>query len=165
MAEEDQTTFAKAVADVFPYGSWLVGIVLDLTLNHKTWKKNPYLYACLLGWNKGNYTLCDDSSFRMGMELLLYTCVTKVVQDKHLLKQVCHEFGNNQCTLTLAWKLHKLDVDSDGAVVREMQGAGGRVDYHIVAIVKGVDSSKQHDLGYVYYLRALALWLFLAISL
>ena len=92
MAEEDQTTFAKAVAHEFPYGSELVGIVLDLTLNHKTWKKTPYLYACLLGWNEGDYTLCDDSSFCMGMELLLYTCVTKVVQDKHLLQKVCQIF-------------------------------------------------------------------------
>ena len=70
MAEEDQTTFATAVADEFPYGSWLVGIVLDLTLNHKTWKKNPYLYACLLGWNKEHgYTLSDNIPFRKGMEL------------------------------------------------------------------------------------------------
>ena len=106
IAEEDQTTFATAVADEFPYGSWLVGIVLDLALNHKTWKKNPYLCACLLDWSKDKYTVCDDTPFRMGMELLLYTCVTKVVQDKHLLEQVCLEFGTDQCTLTLAWKLH-----------------------------------------------------------
>ena len=153
MAEEDQTTFAKAVAHEFPFGSELVGIVLDLTLNHKTWKKNPYLYACLLGWNKSeyNYSLCDDTSFRMGMELLLYTCVTMVVQDKQLLEQVRRQFRTDQCTLTLAWKLHKLDIDSDGAVLRKMEGAGGRVDYHIVAIVKGDNGNTQYDLGYVYH--------------
>ena len=87
----------------------------------------------------------------MGMELLLYTCVTKIVQDKHLLEQVCREFRIGQCILTLAWKLHKLDFDSDGAVVRKMEGAGGRVDYHIVAIVKGDNGNTQHDLGYVYH--------------
>ena len=45
MAEQDQTTFTKAVATEFPYGKRLVGIILDLTLNHKTWNQNPYLYA------------------------------------------------------------------------------------------------------------------------
>ena len=109
MAEQYQTTFTKAVATEFPYGKRLVGIILDLTLNHKTWNQNPYLYACLLGWDESNYSLRDDTSFRMGMELLLYTCVTKVVQDKDLLDQVCRVFHTNQCTLRLAWKLHKLD--------------------------------------------------------
>ena len=32
-----------------------------------------------------------------------------------------------------------------------MEGAGGRVDYHIVAIVKGDNGNTQHDLGYVYH--------------
>ena len=114
MEKVDRTTFAKAVAHEFPYGSELVGIVLDLTLNHKTWKKTPYLYACLLGWNNDNYSLRDDTFFRMGMELLLYTCVTKVVQDKDLLDEVRRVFDTDLCTLTLAWKLHKLDLDPDG---------------------------------------------------
>ena len=100
IAEEDQTTFATAVADEFPYGSWLVGTVLDLTLNHKTWKKNPYLYASLLGWNEGSYSL-RGTAFRICMELWLYTCVTKVVQDKDLLDQVCRVFRIDQCTLRL----------------------------------------------------------------
>ena len=149
MAEEDQTTFATAVADEFPYGSWLVGIVLDLTLNHKTWKKNPYLYACLLGWNDGSYSL-RDTAFRICMELWLYICVTKVVQDKDLLDQVCRVFRIDQCTLRLTWKLHKLDFDSDGEAVRKMEGAGGTIDYHIVAIVKGDSGNAQYDLGYRY---------------
>ena len=32
-----------------------------------------------------------------------------------------------------------------------MEGAGGRVDYHIVASVKRDDNISQYDLGYVYH--------------
>ena len=73
-----------------PFGTFLVGGVLNPTLNHNSWKKNPYLYVSLLWWNNEHgYTLSDDIPFRIGMELLLYTCVKKVMQDKHLLQKVC----------------------------------------------------------------------------
>ena len=119
-------------------------------MNHKKWKKNPYLYAYVLGTN-GKLQCQHDTSFRIGMELLLYICVTMVVQDAHLLRKVREVFGTTRCTLSLVWELHKLDVDSGGSVVRKMEGAGGRVDYHIVATVRRGDEITQYDLGYVYH--------------
>ena len=35
-----------------PFGTFLVGGVLNPTLHHNSCKKNLYLYTCLLGWNK-----------------------------------------------------------------------------------------------------------------
>ena len=93
----------------------------------------------------------QDLSFRTSMQLLLCTCVKMVVQDAQLLRKVREVFENTLCTCSLAWKLHKVDVDSDSSVVRKMQGAGGRVDYHIVAIVRRGDNIIHYDLGDVYH--------------
>ena len=51
----------------------------------------------------------------------------------------------------MAWKLHKFDIDSDGTVVRKMEGAGGRIDYHIVVRVPRDGGIAHYDLGHVYH--------------
>ena len=51
----------------------------------------------------------------------------------------------------MAWKLHKFDIDSDFTVARKMEGAGGRIDYHIVARVPHDARVAHYDLGHVYH--------------
>ena len=147
---EAHEQFARAVAQEFPRGEKICGLVMDVTVNHKNWKKNPYLYACILGTN-GKLQCQHDTSFHMSMELLLYTCVNMVTENAQLLDKCRSVFDNPLCTCSLAWKLHKLDIDSDGSVVRKMEGVGGTIDYHIVASVSHDIGDVHHDLGYVYH--------------
>ena len=118
----------------------------------------------------------------MSMELLLYTCVNMVVLDAQLLDKCFIFFRNRSCTCSLAWKLHRYDIGSDGSAVRKIDGVVGRIDYHIVVSVPHDIGFMHYDLGHVYnandwkqntyhprgplpYLHALALWWFPAMAL
>ena len=65
--------------------------------------------------------------------------------------KVSHFFGNRSCTCSLAWKLHRYDIGSDGSVVRKMEGAVGRIDYNVVVSVPHDIGFMHYDLGHVYH--------------
>ena len=106
-------TVRNAVGNEFPRGEKLCGVVLDLIVNNNNWKNNPYLYACILGTN-ANVQCQRDTPFLMSMELLLYTCVNMVAANAQLLEKCRVVFRNRSCTCSLAWKLHRYDIGSDG---------------------------------------------------
>ena len=58
---------------------------------------------------------------------------------------------NRSCTCSLAWKLHRYDIGSDGSVVRKIEGAVGRIDYHVVVSVPHDIGFMHYDLGHVYH--------------
>ena len=60
-------------------------------------------------------------------------------------------FGADSCTCILAWQLHKLDIGTDGSVVKQLEGAGGRIDYHIVAACRIGPDVVYNDVGYIYH--------------
>jgi hypothetical protein len=146
----DRVVFEAAVDEEFPVGQKLAGTVLDLTVNYQNWKDTPYLYACLVGkelpleWQQ-------FESFRATMELLLFTCAKVVLDDENLRTTCCKTFGAESCSFILAWQLHKLDFDTDGSVVTKLEGAGGRVDYHIVAECRIGGEVVHHDVGHIYH--------------
>ena len=146
----DRVVFDAAVDEEFPVGQKLAGTVLDLTVNYQNWKNTPYLYACLVGkelpleWQQ-------FGSFRATMELLLFTCAKVVLGDETLRKTCCKAFRAESCSFILAWQLHKLDFDSDGSVVAKLEGAGGRVDYHIVAECRIDGEVVYYDVGHIYH--------------
>ena len=91
-----------------------------------------------------------DTPFLMSMELLLYTCVNMAAANAQLLEK-CRIFRNRSCTCSLAWKLHRYDIGSDGSVVRKIEGAVGRIDYHVVVSVPHDIGFMHYDLGHVYH--------------
>ena len=146
----DRKVFDAAVDGEFPVGQKLAGTVVDLTVNYQNWKNTPYLYACLVGkelpleWQQ-------FESFRATMELLLFTCAKVVLDDENLRTTCCKTFGAESCSFILAWQLHKLDFDTDGSVVAKLEGAGGRVDYHIVAECLIDGEVVHYDVGHIYH--------------
>ena len=92
-----------------------------------------------------------DTPFLMSMELLLYTCVNMVAANAQLLEKCRIVFRNRSCTCSLAWKLHRYDIGSDGSVVRKIEGAVGRIDYHVVVSVPHDIGFMHYDLGHVYH--------------
>ena len=62
------------------------------------------------------------------MEMLLLKCARVALADAPLQRTCCDVFGADSCTCILAWQLHKLDIDTDGSVVKKLDGAGGRID-------------------------------------
>ena len=64
-------------------------------------------------------------------------------------KKCCEVFGADSCSCILVWQLHKLDLDTDGSVVKKLEGAGGRIDYHIVAVCRFGVEVVHHDVGYI----------------
>jgi hypothetical protein len=145
-----RTRFETEVDKEFPVGKKVVGIVLDLTVNYYNWKNTPYLYACLVGQAMGSeWQQCE--SFRMTMELLLFKCASIVIADADLENKCCQVFQADSCSCILVWTLHKLDLDTDGSVVKKLEGAGGRIDYHIVASCRSGVEVVHHDVGYIYH--------------
>ena len=87
----------------------------------------------------------------MTMELLRFKCA-KIVLEDATLERTCREvFGADSCSCILVWQLHKLDFDTDGSVVKKLEGAGGRIDYHIVAVCHIDVEVAYHDIGYIYH--------------
>ena len=87
----------------------------------------------------------------MTMELLLFKCASIVIGDANLQNKCCEVFKADSCSCILVWKLHKLDLDTDGSVVKKLEGAGGRIDYHIVAVCRFGFEVVHHDVGYIYH--------------
>ena len=150
LPREAQQRFVTAVGKEFPRGEKLCGVVLDLIVNNNNWKNNPYLYACILGRN-ANVQCQRDTSFLMSMELLLYTCANMVAADAQFLEECRIFFENQTCTCSVAWKLHRYDISSDGSVARKIESAVGRIDYHIVVSVPHNSGFMHHDVGHVYH--------------
>jgi hypothetical protein len=146
----DRMISEAAVDNEFPVGKKLAGTVLDLTVNYQNWKDTPYLYACVVGkelpleWQQ-------FESFRATMELLLFTCAKVVLGDENLRTTCCTTFEAESCSFILAWQLHKLDLGTDGSVVRKLEGGGGRIDYHIVAECRIGAEVVRHDVGHIYH--------------
>ena len=150
LQQHARTQFETEVDKEFPVGKRVVGIVLDVTVNYYNWKTTPYLYACLVGQAIGSeWQQCE--SFRMTMELLLFKCASIVTADADLATRCCQAFQADTCSCILVWKLHKLDLDTDGSVVKKLEGAGGRVDFHIVASCRFGVEVVHHDVGYIYH--------------
>ena len=83
--------------------------------------------------------------------MLLFSCAKAALGDKALQTTCCRVFEADECVCVLGWKLHKLDIDTDGSVVNKLEGAGGRIDYHIVAACSFGDKVVYHDVGYIYH--------------
>ena len=83
--------------------------------------------------------------------MLLYTCVMAACEDANLQSNCRQVFGVPTCSCILAWQLHKYDLDMDGFVVKKLGGAGGRIDYHIVAACVKSNDVKYYDIRHVYH--------------
>ena len=66
-------------------------------------------------------------------------------------KSVVGFLKNRSCTCSVAWKLHRYDISSDGSVARKIEGAVGRIDYHVVVSVPHNSGFMHHDVGHVYH--------------
>ena len=91
------------------------------------------------------------TSVSVTMEMLLFKCVRLACVDEALIQACRSTFDVRNCECFVAWKLHKYDIDEAGSVVRKMEGAGGRIDYHVVAKCTVDLDEVCHDLGYVYH--------------
>ena len=150
LSPDAHSNFATEILTEFPVGKKLAGIVLDVTVNYQNWAKTQYLYACLLG-KESPLEFQHSTSFRVTMEMLLFTCVTAACKDTNL-QNVCRQvFQAATCSCIVGWQLHKYDIDVDGCVVKKLEGAGGRIDYHIVAACEIGDEIVYHNVGHIYY--------------
>ena len=60
-------------------------------------------------------------------------------------------FKNRLCTCSVAWKLHKYVIGSNGLAARKIEGVVGRIDYHVVVSVPHNSGLMHHDVGHVHH--------------
>ena len=150
LSADNQTEFEPALDHQFPNGSKLAGVVLDLIVNYQRWNSTQYLYACIARKHPSS-EFQFSTPFAATMGMLLFKCTKMACADEDLKTACRGAFHSRSCRCLVAWELHKYDMDTDGSVVKKMEGGGGRIDYHIAAACAIHNATVHYEAGHVYH--------------